>query len=518
MKLELLDVSKFIKVNKCPEVTNSTMLDSPTMPSEDGLLSYELFGMPGTGKRTSIFGYIDLKEPFFSPAIFKALMGKHRLMDRIISGHVTVGVGKDGEIVEDPNETMDNSGTGIGWLIRYIRDIRFARNDSNKRNVDLDLIEKATDEKLFITKLPIIPASYRDMNKQDSTGGTRMVIHEITSKYNSCLTNVKMLERFQGDIEQGNLTRLRIQNSLLDLYLYFLKVLGSKHGFIKSHVLKKTVDYGTLSVITTMPFNAKKPTDLKVPFGYMGVPINQIVTHFTPFFEVGIRQFMMEEIRNIRQIEAALEIQYDLDDNAEGLVQDHAYVENIIKKFVDSPDNRFDPIIPPQNGENKIALKIQEDDTWRDMTLMDMMYLLAIDIIEGKHITFTRYPVENFQSKAIAKIKIVTTLKTKTVTIRNRVYDEYPEIRDYPDPTKVLIEVTMINPAYCPAMGADFDGDTVFIEALYTEEANAECDKLVRGKAMLLDPKGSNSRGIAAEGLAAIYALTSHGPNSEKPK
>jgi DNA-directed RNA polymerase beta' subunit len=512
MRLKLLDVDAFVKINKCVAVTDTSILDSPGMPSEGGLLSYEIFGMPGTAARMSKYAYIDLKEPFFNPVVFKAILGKHRLLDSIITGGTRVYIDESGELQVDEKEERSDSGTGIGWLIKNYRRINFARNESLTRDVDLDIIEKADERVATLTKIPVIPAGYRDFIRQSSTGGERMAIHELTTMYNSLMNNARLLERFNGDLEQGNLTRLRVQNTILEIYRYILDILGKKSGFIKSNIMKKAVDYGVLSIITPSDYKTKSPKDIAVPFGYIGMPINQIVTTFKPFFVAGLRQFLLEEIRNIRQIESALDIEYDLEDGAENLVQDAVYIESIITKFVDSPENRFDVIVPPQRSNPK-PLKIFINNAWRDMTLMDMFFILAYDITRDKHVSFTRYPVENFQSKALAKITIITTLKTITVDLRGRIYTHYPLIKNYPDPSKVLIESAVINVAYCPAMGADFDGDTMFIEGLFTEEANIESDRLVRGKAMLLDPKGANSRGISAEGMATLYAMTSEGPS-----
>ena len=152
------------------------------------------------------------------------------------------------------------------------------------------------------------------------------------------------------------------------------------------------------------------------------------------------------------------------------------------------------------------------NDKWEKLTLMDALYIVITDIIETGRIIFSRYPIENYQSVAAAKISLLTTQKTRKVTIRGRVYTFYPEYKTYPDPTKALIEVCMVNTGYCPAMGADFDGDMMFISGLYTEESNIEAYNLRRNKQMLLDPKGANSRTIAGEGLAALYAITRDAP------
>lgn len=52
------------------------------------------------------------------------------------------------------------------------------------------------------------------------------------------------------------------------------------------------------------------------------------------------------------------------------------------------------------------------------------------------------------------------------------------------------------------------DGDQLSIKGVFSQEANAECDKIVRSKANILDINASNIRLSENEVVQTLYTLT----------
>lgn len=52
------------------------------------------------------------------------------------------------------------------------------------------------------------------------------------------------------------------------------------------------------------------------------------------------------------------------------------------------------------------------------------------------------------------------------------------------------------------------DGDQLTVKGVFSQEANAECDRLVRGKANILDINGNNVRVSTNECIQTLYTLT----------
>ena len=57
-------------------------------------------------------------------------------------------------------------------------------------------------------------------------------------------------------------------------------------------------------------------------------------------------------------------------------------------------------------------------------------------------------------------------------------------------------------------MVADYDGDTVTMKILYTEEANEELRKYKDSKAQFITLTGTNGRTPTGEAIQAMYSLT----------
>ncbi len=52
------------------------------------------------------------------------------------------------------------------------------------------------------------------------------------------------------------------------------------------------------------------------------------------------------------------------------------------------------------------------------------------------------------------------------------------------------------------------DGDQLSIKGVFSQEANAECDKIVKSKANILDINASNVRKTENEAIQTLYTLT----------
>jgi len=107
----------------------------------------------------------------------------------------------------------------------------------------------------------------------------------------------------------------------------------------------------------------------------------------------------------------------------------------------------------------------------------------------------------------------MTTYKTQQIEIANKYYDEYPVITRT-DNSPVIdeninyIDTIIPHNTMLEALGADFDGDTVSLRSVYSQEANLECEKLINSSKYLLDVTGKTTRVLRNEGIQTLYTLT----------
>ena len=506
MRLDILDVDKFVEVNNCPEVTNPIYFDSSGHPTPDGLLSYELFGIAGSYDRKTIYGYIDLKKHFFHPVVYKLLIRLDRRISDIVNGSKYYRVDSTGELIED----NENGETGISFLYKNWDKIKFKETDSRIRHDRLRLLNNLKKNEIFITKYPVIPAFYRDVNY--SASGRRDSVHVLNEYYVKILTAVSALDTSSGFDFMGAVTESRVQNALVEIYDKLTEELAHKNGIIRKFLMGKSVDYAVRSVISAPRINSNRWNEQKIPFAYTGVPLAQLCVLFFPFFVREIHVFLSEEFESHGYI--------PITDDKTGKKIKAIYLKNpmedytldkikgLINLFISSPEDRFN-VLEVNTEEGYFPCTIFYNDLQRPFTLTDLLFISAKKIVEDKHVYVTRYPIEHHQNIYPSKIKVLSTHKTKKQKIGNKWFEDYPEVYpDYPIEGDPFIGTVLLSNAMLPALGGDYDGDMITVRGVFSQEANAEAERLIYSPKNILDSNGQNARTKQKESILGLYQLT----------
>ena len=94
-------------------------------------------------------------------------------------------------------------------------------------------------------------------------------------------------------------------------------------------------------------------------------------------------------------------------------------------------------------------------------------------------------------------------------------YKFYPKVDFNMSPREIstfFYDVLKLSNVLLKQFGGDYDGDQLSIKGVFSQEANAECDRIVRSKANILDINASNVRKSTNECIQTLYTLT------KKPK
>ena len=101
--------------------------------------------------------------------------------------------------------------------------------------------------------------------------------------------------------------------------------------------------------------------------------------------------------------------------------------------------------------------------------------------------------------------------------VNDTVYKWYPVI-DLNMPREEVannfIDTTKFSDAYLAGLDGDYDGDQITSKIFWTQEANAECERVINSKNFALNPNGSNCRVIDLEAIQTFYVLTKDAPKS----
>ncbi len=538
MKLDIFPIEKFIKANDCPQVSNPVFFNSDGTPTVDGLFSYELFGY-SDDDRKSIFGYVDLKNYYLHPLIYLILMKRMGSLGKVVTGE-KYAVIADKKIKIVP-EDFDGAETGMDFLYDHFNEIDWFNEmddeeiDSIDKRSRLKFLQSLKRDDVFTRYWLIIPPYYRDESSTNKSMGD-----SINKLYKELLSRVKGMNLGYSFDIFGSESRIRIQNILKDIYLSSIAPISgknlilqkgktegelkgtSKNSMLRRHLLGKTVEWGVSSVMTS-PQNsaATQFKDKPVPFGYGAFPLAILLSTFNPFFlnsasdmlESMLLDFKTKNATRIKRIDLG---QFNPD-----------VIEKMIKSFIKDINGRFDPIeftfIDNSNSKQKYGLYIFEKDkngkvTKRFFTKTDLFYIIAMNVLTDKHMYITRFPVANYQNIYPSKIKVLSTVKTRKVSIsfNDEEYIEYEKYPVFPSLgyNKIdsqFFDVTFVGNAYLASLNGDYDGDTVFLRGVFTEEANTEAEKLIWNKTNFFNAQGKTTRsigGIGKECILGLYELT----------
>ena len=504
MKINLLNVDSFIQRHKCQEIKNSVLFNFGNKPTEDGLLSIEIFGQMGSEDRKTTFGYINLNKKFLHPVTYKILTSMNRKLIQCINGTKYFSVNGKGEIVEDAEKGQ----TGIDFLYNNWEKFKWKLSDSFTRNDKITILTKKKKDELFIDKFLVIPPFIRDFQPTDNNDRVDAV-DTINDLYSKLIRYCQSTSDFSLSFLSYTNDAL-IQDLLVEIYDYCTSQLSKKTGLIHRGLLGKSIDYATRSVISCPMVNANSWKDVQINMGYTGVPLSQVIVLFFPFFVHEIQSWLETDLDTIKDTAKRenTSVEHFMDNF------DEEHIKKLMNTYIKNHEARFNPItFKDDNGvERKITL--YREELKRDFTLTDLLYIVSQEVVKDKHVYVTRYPITNFQNIYPSRIKVLSTQKTCKMTLGNKYFAEYPLILpEYPKKNlngkhDFFIDTVRINSYYLTAMGGDFDGDTVSLRGVFTQEANVEAEEIIASKNYLLNVSGGTAREMKNEAIQGLYSLT----------
>ena len=531
---ELLDTDKLIKKNNLREITNPIFFVRDSIPTSDGLLSNEIFGIT-KDQRANIFAYIDLSEYFMHPLCYIIWNSMDRNLSKIIHGTNKYIIDKDGQFVEDE----ENGNNGLKWLKANMDKIKFKRTDSKKRDVKIKFLEESKN-RMFQKYVIVIPAYYRDIN---NTGGY-VSVGELNNVYKSLLLAVRSLkETADYGLNMSNATRGRIQDIVVKIYAWLTgtsgdkeagKGLSGKYGIIRRSIMSKTTDYGTRLVITAPELKKERLEDIQTNLDYSCVPLASMCSNLFPYMIFWIRRFFENEFSTL---------EYPVMDRKTGEITRYRVkdpliefsdtrIKKEIERFMKGFSNRFIPIeVPLIDGPNRTiymkfhgrsnvvsAEDIKDKDPQeitplfeRRLTWCDLIYMAAVECSRDKCALITRYPMDSYYNQFPTKIRVSSTKETEPMYVNNTFYPTYPKIREEDigsNTSNKFVDTLTISNLFLEGIGGDYDGDQTTVRVPFTREANEELEGYMNSKSFYINLGANNIRVPIHDAIQSMYSLT----------
>lgn len=526
MQLAII-TDKMIEDNSLKCVSDPIMFESGKIPTPKGLYSETIFGTTPEEKQKN-HAYIDLGGTFIHPYVYEVLVSLQRSIAKIVEGEGSWKVGKDGKLIEIPDNSpdYDEDATGLDWFINNFDKIIFESNDSFMRKERLRFINALSKEEIFISKWIVIPVAYRDY---DTSSKNVKKKPEITEIYNKIISYSNRL-RNEGNVSFfANKTKAAIQKLLVQLRKLGQSKIESKGGHLHRAVMGKNVIYGARYVISVpIEKKADHPDDTMVDIVHCGVPLSACIYTGYPFIARWINEFFRREFdpnfpKPIRVKDSKDEIKYvRLKDPMLTYTPD--YVHKKLDEYCNNYGGRFEPIMVTTEEGEEVAMVFtgmgytgNPNDPGaatisnRKLTWTDLVYQAAVQTLSDKHVYITRYPLTDYFGVFPSKIRPVSTIETTQVTIDGRYYPFYPVVipeMPYDQVSTRFIDTVTMSNLMLKGCGGDYDGDQITIKMVYTEEANDEADRLMKSLKYFMKLDGSMVRVIGNELGLTTYNMT----------
>lgn len=527
-KTELLNVEDFIKVNNVKEITDPIFFVKPGVPTPEGLLSNEIFGIT-KDDRANIFGYIDLYDWFLHPLAYIEWSRMDSRINDIVFGTKKFIVNDKGDF-----EESENGKTGIKFLKENFSKIKIKSTESTKRDAKIKFL-KNNERDIFIKKYIVIPAYYRDVN---STSGGRVGVGELNKYYSSLLIAVRSLKETQEyGLDMSDATKGRIQQTLVHIYNYLCGTgseksdtigLSKKQGIIRTSVMSKTTDEGSRLVISAPKIRAEKMEDLMIDAEHCALPLSSALVNFKPFIIFNVKRFFENEFSNnpthtLRNSKGELEA---VEVKTPEMIFSDVEIEEQMNKFIHGYSKRLTPVkVPLVNGKTAFAIfkgkekstKELETDPMKNalqsrrLTWCDVFFMAAVEATRDKCVLITRFPMDSYWNEFPAKVRVSTTNETEPIIVGPNLYKWYPKIREKDidtDTSNLFIDTLQFTNLNLKSIGGDYDGDQVGVKGVWSVEANEECMKIINSKNYYLDLNCTNIKVSTNEAVQSLYSLT----------
>jgi len=500
--------------------------------ASEGLFSTEIFGPVGSDLRNNKFGYVNLGGiEVLHPLVYKQLVSLKSLYKDVINGYKYAVF--DSEINDLVISNPEEGKTGYNFMLSVIDKLELTNpNNSDQREFKIKLIEKYIDPKTRIKNWLVLPAGLRDYTIDKKGVPSEDEVNDLYRKLITTVNNISNISITKDNIELIDSVRLKIQNTLLDLYLHFETLLKGKNKFISGKWSKRAIMNGTRNVITPFIHNPSSIEENNVTLDHTILGLYQFIKAIAPITMNKVHNMFVNRIFNPDTTTALLVNKKTLESELidlpikkrdEWLSIDG--LNNIMNKLAQD-DIRATPVevngyyfmLIYDDGKNLELIPNTEyvrDDLnkkyIRPITYAELFYISIYDVKDKYPGFLTRYPVANLGSVYPTLLYVKTTFNARTVKITidgiSKTMSEYPIL------TESFVSSMSPHITRLDRLAADFDGDMCSLNVDMTEESVKEINDYFQSKEAYLTPNGDITYSVDNDVLSyALKHLTMKGP------
>lgn len=512
-------------------ITSLAMFDGITNNFHpNGLFSTQIFGRLGDDVRMRRYAYIDIKAAVFHPVIYGLLISLKRLYGGIMAG-TEYAIWNPQKKDFERSDPIDGE-TGMHFFMQYWDKIEFVPSKSDKRDQAIKVINRY---KAYATtsKVLVLPAGLRDV-EIGPDGRPRE--DEVNPLYRQLLSVANTLSdiAIRSSPELIDRARFKMQTTFNQIYELFERIIYGKNKLIQGKWASRRIVNGTGNVITAMPAETKYLGEPgAMGFNDTAIGLFQAIKALLPITLYQLKNGWLLEVfpdyslpvnlvnkNTLRREQVVLKNQYyDRYQTNEGLekVVNAFRDEGIRDKPMEIEGYYVGLIYKGPDGTFKIFNDITELPVGRSpdhvypLTFCELVYLSGYRVWNKYPATVTRYPVTGVGSIYPTMLYVRTT----TVAERRRelgpnweTLDDDHIAMEFPIPGPYMKSMSP-HPTRLAKLGADFDGDMMNCNVVYSDEAVNEVKEYFKKRRAYVGTDGQfiSSTNVATTALV-LHNLT----------
>lgn len=499
-------------VKRLPAITaTDIMAPSKTDMHPEGLYSTVIFGRQGEPERNTNEAKIDLKTHVFTPKLYEVITKLKQLYKGILEERQYAIWNP--EIKDFEAASPLDGETGFYFFVKHLPEINLKRNSSRKRDLNIDLIEKYRD-RLLMDTLIVLPAGLRDVD----VSGDRPVETDISEMYRKILITTSTINPSLARKEDPLLDKARrnIQTRIQELYAHYLNMIGGKGGIIQKSWASRKVFGGTRNVITSMEITTPSLTDPRIPgINTTQIGLYQFMKSVVPLMRYhirhGIAQHIMDNPNEVRCINTktmktetislsqSIRDKWATDDGIERLINAFGKAQNRNKPVM--INDHYFGLIYRDDDSYRVFFDMEELPEHLDrnkvnpLTWGELFYIAANPIQYRVGGFITRYPVTKLGSVYPTKFQLKTTFRSNALARMDESWAKTEDVLlEFPivnDPSITYMETMALHYSKLDGLGADFDGDQVSCNIVWSDEAVKEIFDLLDSASTYITPDGN---------------------------
>lgn len=462
-------------VKNLTPVTSTDVYEGMTKKlNDDGLFSTTIFGRPAEERRQDTFSYIDLRTEVMHPILYANIEKIAAFYTNICNGSAyATWDEKSSKFIES---TAVDGNTGFSFFMKHFKDIKFERNDSTRRDLRIDVLDKFRETGVYNYVL-VAPAGIRDI--EESNGALSQ--DEINEYYRNLISLSKNIDTTFKDNKFNDGTKLLMQRNFNSIYALIFSYIDGKRGLTQDKYSKRKIENGTRSVLSAIDLaveDMRGPQAISLVNTVIGLyqmckgtlPLVQFSFKNTLVTEsfVGNNEVLVTNPKTLklerRSINAKIKELYTTEEGTNDFLNKFEDVSLRNKPLMFAKG--YFAMVYQDEGKFKVIKDVSTVpekflDKLHPMTYGEFLYYITKPNIYNKPVWITRFPYTNVDSTSPAIPYIKTTTSGQSLVeldynwepIENTLYNEWPT------PEDKWVETLIPHSSRLSGLDGDFDGE-----------------------------------------------------------